>query len=354
MAAVEYAKAHLDEQLTVAKLAALADISGVCPNTLRKYLSRPGHESPQEHQRSGQEADSVSATSLGVVALSLLVLQPAAPVDAAAGLSFEDGIPKREQAALADDFGRMLGMACEPPPCVEDCAADEASLSARIGGTSRVYSLDWVVSDPRLDAPLTLASTCELCSVAELEEQLATDLDTLCTRLAVLDKSPSRVQINTDPDGAQVRIDGRAAGRSPWIGELVPGEHHVEVRFGGYESEERTLQIVGGLDEREDFVLVPKLGRGRPAWPGWTSLSLGVALGIAGTALIAMHGKDWPGRCTGINIDVNGTCRFSYTTRNLGVGLAAGGAAMFATGVGLVVWAQRGQVSAGLTWRGRF
>jgi hypothetical protein len=85
-------------------------------------------------------------------------------------------------------------------------------------------------------------------------------------------------------------------------------------------------------------------------------LGLGVAMTVAGTALISVHGQPWASRCTGDDIDVEGNCRFVLKTRPVGITLAALGAGAIAGGVGLMIWAQRdlAQSSAGINVSGRF
>jgi hypothetical protein len=280
-----------------------------------------------------------------------------AGVEVSPGLEFDDQIAPREQMAIRKSFERVLPIACEPPPCVHDCREGERSVGVTIGGHSRDYALRWVATDPRLDAPLLLESSCELCSLVEVEAQLAADLAGLCASMDGLDGAPGRVRVSSEPARAWVRVDGRRAGHTPWVGEIEAGKHELRVGARGHGPQTRTLQIFAGIELREHFELAAS-ARARPAWPGWTSLGLGVALGIAGTALIVAHGKEWQGRCSGPDIDTSGDCRFVYRTRPLGVALAAVGAGSFATGVGLIVWSQgAGQAAgqgAGLTWRGRF
>lgn len=293
----------------------------------------------------------MSVTLLGT-ALVLVFAPPAAEgakPEVLDGVSFTDGVPKREQRSLREAFEQARDTAC----------AARDRIGVRIGGDSRNYTLDWVASDPRLDAPLTRTATCELCSVVEVEEQIAADVGLLCSRLAGLDAEPGRVRVSTEPSGAVVQIDGRRRGRTPWVGEVPAGEHDVRVHARGYSPQVRTLQIVGGgIEEVEHFELMARPTAARPAWPGWTTLGLGVALGLAGSALIAVHGKEWQGRCTGDDVDASGNCRYVWATRPLGIGLAAAGAAAFAGGVGLIVWSQRGDtggiVSGGVAVQGRF
>jgi hypothetical protein len=55
--------------------------------------------------------------------------------------------------------------------------------------------------------------------------------------------------LNTNPEGAQVRIDGRgqASWRTPFIsGELRPGAHTVAFSSPGYASESRSVDVTAG------------------------------------------------------------------------------------------------------------
>lgn len=272
------------------------------------------------------------------------------------GLRYEEGIPSRERKQLDGSFEEALTKACAPPPCTENCTGARSALGVVVGGDSRNYTLRWVVTDPRLQAPLTRDSSCELCSLAEVEEQIATDLGALCSRLDALDAAPGRVQVSSDPSGARVLVDGRVKGRTPWTGELAPGEHQIELRARGYRAQQRTIVIVGGIEESEHVDLLAAQSQ-RPSWPAWLSLGAGVVLGVSGAVLIALHDKPWAANCAGENVDANGHCKFVYTTRPLGVGLTAVGLGALATGAGLMVWAERdsGRLSSlGLGFRGRF
>jgi hypothetical protein len=293
---------------------------------------------------------------LSLLQFVLSTLNAFAPSEAAAtgGLRFDADLPARERSALRESFERVLPLACDPPPCVSDCSEDQASVALVIGGDSRDYTLHWVANNPGLDEPLSVDSRCELCSLVEVEEQLAADLGKLCSQLDALADAPGRARVSAEPQRAWVRIDGRRIGRTPWAGELEIGEHRLEVGSRGYGTQTRTLQIVPGVERREEFELMPLRRQARPAWPGWASLGLGIAFGIAGTALIAIDGQEWPGRCSGEDIDPNGNCRFVYRTRPLGITLAGLGAASLASGVGLMVWSQRDDRGAALAWRGSF
>lgn len=292
---------------------------------------------------------------MSLLQFALATLSAFAPPEAAAsGLQIDADLPAHERTALRDSFERVLPVACKPPPCVDNCSEDQPSVALVIEGDSRDYTLHWIANDPRLDEPLIVDSRCELCSLVEVEEQLAADLGRVCAQLTSTTDAPGRLRVSVQPERAWLKIDGRRIGQAPWAGEVEIGEHRLEVGSRGYGTQARTLQIFSGVERHESFELMAVKSRARPSWPGWASLGLGVALGIAGTALIAIDGKEWSGRCSGNDIDATGNCRFIYRTRPLGIALASIGAVSLTAGVGLMVWSQHGDRGAALAWRRSF
>jgi len=278
----------------------------------------------------------------------------AGPDDVPIGLEFDPSIAKHERKPLEATFAKTLPMACSNPPCTKDCSDDQATVGLALRGARRDYTLRWVANDPRLEAPIIIESRCELCSLVELEDQFAAELSRLCSRLDAI-SAGGLLELSSDPTGARVRIDGQRVGRTPWSGELIAGQHTVELRGWGRRPQQRTITIIGGA-AKEHITLGPRASSRRPVWPAWGSLGLGLVMTVAGTALIAIDQQPWSGRCSGADVDDQGNCRFRLKTLPLGVGLAALGAGALASGVGLMIWAQRGpsQTCAGLHLSGQF
>lgn len=97
---------------------------------------------------------------------------------------------------------------------------------------------------------------------------------------------------------------------------------------------------------------------------GAATLAVGVLATIGGATLLALDDRQYQRRCSGDDVDVNGTCRFSYDTLTGGAVLTAVGVAAIGSGIAmLVVGKRRGArsrtVSAtfgprGMTLHGRF
>src|SRR5690606_27006710 len=165
----------------------------------------------------------LAATSFAPPQLRVAAVDSEAPV----GLEFAPSIAAHEREPLKETFRKTLPLACEDLPCTENCSADEPSVGLALSGKSRDYTLHWVATDPRLEAPLIIDSRCELCSRVELQDQFAVELSRLCSRLdaVAVTAGPVDLVISSDPVGARVRIDGRAVGRTPWSGGLLAGQH---------------------------------------------------------------------------------------------------------------------------------
>jgi len=74
---------------------------------------------------------------------------------------------------------------------------------------------------------------------------------------------------------------------------------------------------------------------------GWTALSTGAVGTLAGVTLLALHGQPIQRKCTGANVDADGTCRFVHSTLVPGAVLGAIGVGLLATGIALVVIERR-------------
>ncbi len=63
------------------------------------------------------------------------------------------------------------------------------------------------------------------------------------------------LSVVTDPEGAQVFVDGRFSGETPLELDLLEGEHSVRVTRAGYHEVVRTVQAAAGQNETLDLEL---------------------------------------------------------------------------------------------------
>ncbi len=57
------------------------------------------------------------------------------------------------------------------------------------------------------------------------------------------EKQTGHAAISSSPPGAEVTLDGRSTGNTPWSGDLEPGSHHVSVHLPGYVDAERDFGV---------------------------------------------------------------------------------------------------------------
>jgi hypothetical protein len=297
------------------------------------------------------------ATLAAAMLISTLFAPPNGPaaseLESHVGLGFSESIPAHERAHLNDVFSTKLQEICDPAPCFESCGDDIPTIGLELDGVSRDYDLRWFTTTPGQGMPRRLESSCELCSLVELEDRIAEDLSRVCGELSM-----GQLTLSSEPSHAHVRVDGHPVGRTPWTSDLSTGPHQIELRAARHTRVTTTVTIAGGQERQLHLSLVPTFaahGR-RPKWPAWTLLGAGVVMGLAGTALIAVDGKPWTGRCSGTDVDGEGDCRFLLNTRPLGIGLAAAGVAAVSAGFGLFFWARKDPAgrAAGIQLYARF
>jgi serine/threonine protein kinase len=72
----------------------------------------------------------------------------------------------------------------------------------------------------------------------------------------------SVIVVETDPTGAQVRVDGAVAGRSPLtVNEVSLGEHSIEAMLAGYGPIKRSLTVASGGARLMVLLTLPKESR---------------------------------------------------------------------------------------------
>jgi tetratricopeptide (TPR) repeat protein len=106
-----------------------------------------------------------------------------------------------------------------------------------------------------------------------------------------LEASLPKLSVTSTPPGAQLAIDGKSAGVTPWVGPLAAGEHVISVRLSGYRDSERSVALSGPGTTDLDVALEP-LGSMSPApkddvQDGGASIGLPtwIAFGVGAAAL---------------------------------------------------------------------
>lgn len=185
-----------------------------------------------------------------------------------------------------------------------------------------------------------LEETCSLCGLAEAVD-LMTDLGARMGRKVDLAARAAFVVIRSQPPGARVFVGGQLVGTTPLELPLDPGIHQLHLERAGFIELSRRVEVVAGETSELDVALqrIPTKSHDRSklyAGIGGAGIVTGFGALAGGAALLAIEEQPTLG-CSGTNLDAEGDCRWRYATREAGIGLAVGGAALIGTGIALLV-----------------
>lgn len=279
-------------------------------------------------------------------------------------------------AARRERLSALTGS--EPASCAEslDCLDELArrrtaayALDEHVVGPASPGAAGWAIN-LRLLAAATgeLAATRELrcadCSperaAALLEQGLGEVLQVAATRPA------GRIELRSEPAGAEVFSDGRRLGRTPIVRDAWVGPRRLELRLDGYSPRSAELLVEEGKASALLVELQPRpreapphpatepaqataaardtapprssveLREPRPRWrliTGGASIALGTVLLGLGASALAMDGQ-----CSGDTPASALACRSTYSSGPYGAALLGVGAAVGATGAALMIW----------------
>lgn len=247
---------------------------------------------------------------------------------------------------------------CAKAKCFAAAASDTGAthvLRARVTVVDRDYTVAVELYDGRTGESLAKTDeSCEICGITDAGNLMETAAATLRTKLDALAKGPSTLSIVSEPEGAEVRLDGEIIGVTPMERPVVPGKAVVRVSKEGFIGIEREVELVEGVAESLTFELekVPSRLPSRP-W-GWVSLGLGVAaLGAAATFAVFgatereyKVGGDTENNCYE-NEDENGNCKFVWNTEWHALGLGIAGGALTTLGIAVLLNSRAGKRGKG-------
>lgn len=98
------------------------------------------------------------------------------------------------------------------------------------------------------------------------------------------------LSVTSQPEGAEVNIDGKDWGKTPLKSvKLTIGSHSIVISYPGYQSVRKQINISPQQAESISVLLSEQTKAGEVvsgpwyhSWPGWTLLGIGVAAGVVG------------------------------------------------------------------------
>jgi hypothetical protein len=263
-------------------------------------------------------------------------------------------------AAVQDSFAqgertsvRLLAAGdCEGEIC-DDAAVKGAThlVRVRLAAQSRVYTLRISAIDLATGERFESREECPLCGLAEVVEMAARQSRVLAGKLDRLATAIGWVTIDTRPAGADITVDGEPKGRTPATLALAPGSHEVALQRRGYNSTSRRITSVADVRETWAVDLVPREHRDTRARAltiaGGVLVGVAAAPLVAGSALLAVDGKQYRRRCSGEDVDPQGDCRFRFSSNVHGGVLVGLAAALVIGGIVMLTQARRPARAAG-------
>lgn len=237
---------------------------------------------------------------------------------------------------------------CAKAKCLATVASDTNAthvLRARVVIVDRDYAVE--VELYAGGSGQSLAKTdesCEICGINDAGNLMETAAATLRTKLDALAKGPSTLSITSQPEGAEVLLDGEIIGVTPLERPVVPGKAVVRVSKEGFIAIEREVELVEGVAESLSFELekVPSRLPSRP-W-GWVSLGTGIAALGAAAAFGYLGATEQPYKLGGDtqnncfrNEDDQGNCKYVWNTEWHALGLGIAGGALTTLGIAILL-----------------
>lgn len=275
--------------------------------------------------------------------------------------SVDEGTAERVQDQLQQGLSRggidlvaadAAGRACRDAACIREIAAKTGArfvVRPSLVQADRVFTVELeLLSGETGHSVATSRDECDICGREEVAAVASDQASMLRDKIDALARPATRLRVDSTPAGATVWIDEERVGQTPLVREVLPGEHVVRLERGGFASEQRRLDVTSGLEHGVKLALValpPEAQphrRGRKLVPaGAAMLAAGALTTVGGAVLLALDERQYQRRCSGSDVDVNGTCRYSYDTLTPGAVLTAVGLATVAAGIAMVVVGKR-------------
>jgi hypothetical protein len=254
---------------------------------------------------------------------------------------------------------------CHSPACYHQIASKlglDFLVIAHVKIKERNYDLRLQLVKGRDGKPSSEESeTCELCGIQEVGEKLDKLASSLMSHVGPQRTDPARLIVQSEPAGASVTVDGRAAGETPVSMEVSAGTHDVAVTAEGHAGAHKTISLDPGIHGLVSVDLLPLNGgrlvraSGPPRVFGLISMGVGaaaVAGGIFVLAAVDHKAVLCPGQTTlpGPN---DATMRHCTRNARLPAGLLLGGGAVALVTGGLILFVDWNPAEPGPSAQGR-
>ncbi|MCC6807409.1 MAG: PEGA domain-containing protein [Deltaproteobacteria bacterium] len=108
---------------------------------------------------------------------------------------------------------------------------------------------------------------------------------------------PGQLEITTVPAGADVTLDGKPAGKTPFTSQVPAGRHEIKLSLAGHDVETLTVKVASGDRESRAIRLTSlaereTVARGHKRRAAWAMLAIGVAMAGVAVPMFALGGSE--------------------------------------------------------------
>jgi len=125
---------------------------------------------------------------------------------------------------------------------IGELVAAKRFVKARVDAAGSTYLIELELLSAEAEGAVIsrVERDCTVCSIMEANNSMSEAARDL---LRAKDVESVPLLVNSSPSGATVAVDGVDVGRTPFEGELGPGEHQVSVSLDGYADSYRTVEV---------------------------------------------------------------------------------------------------------------
>lgn len=136
---------------------------------------------------------------------------------------------------------------------------------------------------------------CEICGIDEVGTKLDRVASSLIGFVEGQGAGPARITVESQPSGADVAVDGRAAGMTPVSLELPAGDHEIVLTASGHVKARQKIRAEAGMSEVVSVYMLPlptstESGR-RWRRLGWGGVIAGGMAIVGGAVALAFDGR---------------------------------------------------------------
>jgi len=205
----------------------------------------------------------ISAAS-GKPAASVLPLQTVGALPAPVQKRFDQKLREAVTAyATVVESGTAEGR-CADSACltqVATAAKVRFVVSGQVSSDDDIYKVSLTLYDNAYSKIVDAVQECELCAAEEVDRSIVAAVESFKTTFAsarptMTPTGPltSELSVATDPSGADLEIDGKVVGKTPYKAQITRGKHSVKVSLAGHVAEQREVEV-GDRATAQEFLL---------------------------------------------------------------------------------------------------